>query len=262
MLVPPALLRLGPTVIGGTGGSGTRVVARILQAAGLFIGSELNESEDALRFGEYSDIWIDRYLPHRDEVLPAGLEQAMLEDLASVLGLHCAPLTPSPRQWGWKEPRSIYLLPFFHQHLPTLRFLHVVRDGRDMAVSSNQNQLQKHGDTAPIPRDIPAVARSIALWSWVNLEAAKYGGGRLGDRYLRVRFEDLCRDPAGISARICEFVGVTGDPHSVLDELRLPVSLGRWRTQDAPTIALLEQVGGRALRELGYATRRGARPDE
>ena len=50
------------------------------------------------------------------------------------------------RPWGWKEPRSVYLLPFLAAELPGLRFLHVVRDGRDMAFSENQVQLRKHGD--------------------------------------------------------------------------------------------------------------------
>ena len=66
-------------------------------------------------------------------------ESAMVDDFRRVLEDHCAPIAANPRPWGWKEPRSIYLLSFLHRHLPALRFLHVVRDGRDMALSKNQN---------------------------------------------------------------------------------------------------------------------------
>ncbi len=242
---------MGPVVVGATGGSGTRVVARILRDQGLFIGSELNESEDAWKLGDYSDRWINLYLSHHGDPLPLEVRSAMAQDLRLVLEEHCACLAEG-RPWGWKEPRSIYLLPFFHEHLPALRFLHVVRDGRDMALSTNQNQLRKHGDAAPIPSDLPPAARSLALWSWINLAAARYGRERLGERYLRIRFEDLCARPVAVAAEMLEFLGLRGGPESALDEVKAPSSLGRWRGEDPATIAELERVGGQALVELGY----------
>ena len=238
-------------MIGATGGSGTRVVARILREAGLFTGTELNESEDAWKLGDYSDRWIDIYLSHRAGALPVEVEQAMLDDLGSLLLEHCAPLEPG-RPWGWKEPRSIYLLPFLDRHLPSLRFLHVVRDGRDMALSANQNQLRKHGDAAAIPADLSPPERSIALWSWVNLTAARYGEEHLRHRYLRIRFEDLCARPVDVATRILEFFELAGDPAVASRAVVAPTSLGRWRAEPPATIAALEEQGGAALVTLGY----------
>ena len=249
--LPHGLLESGPAVIGATGGSGTRVVARILREAGLFTGTELNDSEDAWKFGDFSDRWINVYLSHRDGVLPADLEAAMLEDLGALLLEHCSPLERG-QQWGWKEPRSIYLLPFLHRNLPALRFLHVVRDGRDMALSANQNQLRKHGAAAPIPSDFPEPARSMSLWSWVNLAAARYGEERLGERYLRIRFEDLCTRTAEVAGSLFEFFELAGDPTAATHAAAPPVSLGRWRNEPAATIAALEEQGKPALVALGY----------
>jgi hypothetical protein len=248
----PALLAAGPSVVGATGGSGTRVVARILRRAGLFTGRDLNESEDAWRLGDYSDRWIDTYLRHRGVGLPESVEATMLDDLSDVLAEHCAPLEAAPRPWGWKEPRSIYLLPFLHRHLPELRFLHVVRDGRDMALSANQNQLRKHGDAALIPKELPPASRSIALWSWVNLEAKRYGEGRLGSRYLRIRFEDLCQTPVVLTERILGFFELDGDVEELAVEVAPPISLWRWRSDDPGVVSELERVAGQALQELGY----------
>jgi hypothetical protein len=45
----------GPSITGATGGSGTRVVARILRSAGLYTGEKLNPYEDAVELGFYSD---------------------------------------------------------------------------------------------------------------------------------------------------------------------------------------------------------------
>ena len=239
-------------MIGATGGSGTRAVARILREAGLFTGVELNESEDAWKLGDYSDRWINVLLSHRDGSLPADVERAMLDDLGVLLSEHCAPLEPG-RPWGWKEPRSIYLLPFLHRHLPALRFLHVVRDGRDMALSANQNQLRKHGEAAPIPFDLSPPERSMALWSWANVTAARYGEEHLRDHYLRIRFEDLCARPVEVAGRMIEFLGLTGDPTAVSHAIEAPASLGRWRAEPRATIEALEKQGGAALVELGYA---------
>jgi hypothetical protein len=247
--LPPELLDTGPAVIGATGGSGTRIVARILREAGLFTGAELNESEDAWKFGDYSDRWINVFLSQSP--LPAEAERAMLDDLAVLVLEHCVTLAPG-RPWGWKEPRSIYLLPYFHRHLPALRFLHVVRDGRDMALSTNQNQLRKHGAAAPIPPDLPEAERSIALWSWVNLTAARYGEEHLGDRYLRIRFEDLCTSRVDTATELLRFLELSGDPALALDAVSAPCSLGRWRNESPATIAGLEEQGGHALVELGY----------
>lgn len=220
-----------------------------MREAGLFTGLELNESEDAWKFGDYSDRWINVYLSRRP--LPAEAERAMLDDLARLVLEHCAAI-PRGRAWGWKEPRSIYLLPFLHRHLPALRFLHVVRDGRDMALSTNQNQLRKHGDAAAIPHELTDAGRSIALWSWVNLAAARYGAEQLGERYLRIRFEDLCARPVDVATEVLAFFELSGGPGLALEAVSAPSSLGRWRDEPPATIAGLEEHGRDALVELGY----------
>jgi hypothetical protein len=252
-LAQDELLALGPRLIGATGGSGTRAVARIAQRAGLYIGIDLNDSFDAIAFGAYSDRWINAFTPHRDGPLPAALDYAMLDDLRDVLADHLEPIAAAPRPWGWKEPRSIYLLPFLHRHLPALRFLHVVRDGRDMALSSNQNQLQRHGAVIGLPRDIPDPAvQSITLWNWINGVTAAYGRDNMGGAYLRVRFEDLCDNTVGVTAKVLSFFGLEADAEAVSDEVAVPSSLGRWREADPALVAAMTEAAGRTLAELGY----------
>jgi hypothetical protein len=141
------LAGLDPKVIGATGGSGTRVVGRIVRAGGMYIGTNLNDYQDALDLGGYSDRWINEF------VAGAGLDgltddarAEMVDDLAAVMQTHRRDLPEEARVWGWKEPRSIYLLPFFNSVMPKLRFLHFMRDGRDMAFSYNQQLLRNHGD--------------------------------------------------------------------------------------------------------------------
>lgn len=241
------LQQRGPGVTGATGGSGTRVVARAVRRAGMFIGTDLNRSEDALDFAAFSDRWVNAFA--------AGERPpAMVDELRALVARQWDARAAPEQPWGWKEPRSVYVLPLLDEQLPGLRFLHVVRDGRDMAYSSNQVQLRKHGD-ALLGRgeDQSEALRSIRLWSEVNLRAADHGERELGPRYLRIRFEDLCAEPAGVLAEVFGFFGLDGDVERIAaEEVAVPETLGRWRAQDAATLAALEASAGEALRRFGY----------
>ncbi len=250
-------------IIGATGGSGTRAVARIVQQAGMWIGTNLNVSVDAVDFGLYSNRWIDPFLQGTDRwrlPLADGDRDAMVADLAPLLRTHLEPLTEPEHlgrwtAWGWKEPRSMYLLPFWDALFPGLRFLHVVRDGRDMAFSSNQNQLLKHGATMLGEEDggQPEAVRSIALWGRANTLVTAYAAARLRGRYLRIRFEDLCARPDDTVAAVLDFFGLPATAAPLATELVVPPdTLGRWRNADPRLLAALHRVAGSALARLGY----------
>jgi hypothetical protein len=231
-------------VIGATGGSGTRVAARIVRRAGMFIGSDLNRSEDALDFAAFADRWLDRIAAGERSAEPVA-------ELRALVARQHAEAGTSP--WGWKEPRSVYLLPLLAAELPGLRFMHVVRDGRDMALSTNQVQLGKHGDAVIGTSNEPAELRSITLWSVVNLRAADFGERELGERYLRVRYEDLCTDPADVTRAVLRFFGLDGDVERIAaEEVQPPATLGRWRTADPKLTAALGERAAEALSRFGY----------
>jgi hypothetical protein len=238
-----------PVVIGATGGSGTRVAARIVQRCGVYIGDNLNAAADALDIARYITRWGNRFLTDPDS---PGLQEEMRADLAAVLEPHVA--RADGGAWGWKEPRSILLLPFLARVLPGLRFVHILRDGRDMAFSRNQNQPRRHGQAILGPgvqADSPQ--GSISLWREVNLRAARLGEEELGDRYLRVRYEDLCADPEPVIASLLSFLALEGDPAELAHEVRAPASIGRWRREDPAVVTELEQLAGPALARFGYA---------
>jgi hypothetical protein len=220
----------------------------------MFVGADLNKSDDSLSFAGFSDRWINDYVAEASSPGDARHE-SMEQDLRALVVNHCQARPGGETQpWGWKEPRSIYLLSFFAEVMPGLRFLHVVRDGRDMAFSGNQVQLRKHGE-AVLAGDASdsTPLRSIALWREVNLNAADTGERLLGDRYLRVRFEDLCNDPVPVTDAILRFFDLSGDAERIAhEEVRAPDSLGRWRNQDPSILSALHETAGDALRRFGY----------
>ncbi|MEI7982006.1 MAG: sulfotransferase, partial [Bacteroidota bacterium] len=186
----PALLK-GPVVIGGVGGSGTRVIAKILQELNFFIGNDLNEPLDNLSY----TLLFKRpkwYVKNKDrqEKIGRGLrihEKSMTctnsFSPAEHLFLFQATcdmylnghniygdgrgkwaikryrnlLFPGhhPKEhfsgWGWKEPNSHLLLEYLNDFFPGLKYIHTMRNGLDMAFSQNQQQLFNWGNLFGVP---------------------------------------------------------------------------------------------------------------
>jgi hypothetical protein len=235
------------------------VLSKIAQKVGYFFGTNLNEPQDALEFVDYHDKWINRYIQKDPPVSEVELE-AMRQELFATLSRHLGNDVPRVSEpgyrWGWKAPRSIYLLPLFHAQFPKLKYIHVLRDGRDMAFSKNQNQLRKHGKEVLTFSErwfLPLAIRSLLLWDRVNLRAAEYGATNLGDNYLAVRFEDLCQKPTETVQRILKFLNVDANAEELArTEISPPNTIGRWRSQPAGMIAELERRGEKSLRRFGY----------
>ncbi|HEX7503619.1 MAG TPA: sulfotransferase [Acidobacteriota bacterium] len=250
---------LPPLIIGGSGGSGTRVFLEIACRGGLFMGEQnRTNSRDSEPFAQnFVKKWRFKYLlaggrPSEPEV------RRMRRDLDKALVNHRRGIPSRDTAWGLKFPFSIFFLPFLNEQLPGMRYLHVIRDGRDMAFSPRQRALVRIGhiflrDQWPRLERQPQPVQSMALWSRINLQAARYGREAMGERYLRVRFEDLCADPRAVISRIFNFIGA---PEPNLDnacaEVASPPTIGRWRRQDPELIPLLLEEGREALKTFGY----------
>ena len=104
-------------------------------------------------------------------------------------------------RWGDKTPRYVEHIGLLGQLFPDARFIHLVRDGRNVALSY-----------ANVPFGPKTVGKAAALWK-SRVIAGREGGAALGGlRYLEIRYEDLVEDPAGETKDICEFLDLTFDP--------------------------------------------------
>jgi Sulfotransferase family len=255
-----------PVLIVGTGGSGTRVVARLVERMGVFLGARLNVAHDSEAMTRYLETC-------RAEIpclwrAPADVPRWTTRELAGAL-LRQRRGIPHPRApWGLKNPRAMFYLPHVHRLCPGMRLIHVVRDGRDMAFSENRFQLDVLGDIySPALRtrlaDAPVPVRAIALWSEINCAVARWGEATLGVRYLRLRFGDLCAAPVAVIEQIAGFLALPlRDPRPLLADVEPPASIGRWREQDPALLARVLAEGEPGLRAFGYvdAADRAASP--
>ena len=137
--------------------------------------------------------------------------------------------------WGWKEPNShIYLERIrrhFHGHP---RYVHVIRNGLDMAYSTNQWQVRTWGWLYGIPpAEVVTASTALDYWIRANKTAVRFADGLFGNDFLLVNFDDLCADPAHGVRRIVEFLAIDASS-PLLAQLtsipRMPRSSGRWRS--------------------------------
>jgi hypothetical protein len=170
------------------------------------------------------------------------------------------------RRWGDKTPMYMQNLRLLEKLFPDALFVHLIRDGRDAALSFLELPAGLVTETWMHPR---TPAEFACQWR-TEVAAARRLGQRIGSRYLEVRYEELVGDVEGVLRRICDFawlgyepamadyagnVDVSAKPHQ--QRLREPPTKGvrDWHQQMSPAdVAAFEHVAGDLLRKLGYET--------
>ena len=108
-----------------------------------------------------------------------------------------------------KTPDNIRHLDFLKNLFPESKFIHVIRDGRDVAVSGWYHNLRVTPNWAREKfGNIDAFAENMARnWSR-EIEIVEAFGEQNPGVMHEIRYEDLLHDPAAELARILEFLGV------------------------------------------------------
>lgn len=279
-----------PVAVGGVGGSGTRLVARMLHAGGVYTGEDLNAACDTLWFtllfkrieilhcddGEFDALVriladalagtarfddatrerlialarIDRTPQHDLDWLRERALTLLRAGTRQAPG-YAAPAI-APRRWGWKEPNTHVVIERLWERLPTLRYVHVVRHGLDMAYSANQNQLRLWGShvldgSGPITPE-----RSLAYWCRVHRRMQALLAAN-PQRMYWLDYDALCQDPAAETAALCRFLDC--DPAAmdcVLQELHVP-GVSRHASE---SLAAFDPADLAFVESLGYAIHR------
>ncbi|HEX4933112.1 MAG TPA: sulfotransferase, partial [Gemmatimonadaceae bacterium] len=207
-----------PVFTVGSPRSGTTLLYHMLLSAGGFVRYRTEThvfSALAPRFGGMRspddirralDVWLQSDC-HTLTTLPADAVRALIErecrSAGDFLRLIMEEMGRRQREPRWAETTPAHLLHMreISAQIPGALFVHVVRDGRDVAAS-----LAKQGWIAPLPvdRERPVLA-AAAYWNWLVREGRREGDA-LGDRYLEVKYEDLVDRPQETLARIGAFI--------------------------------------------------------
>lgn len=181
-------------------------------------------------------------------------------------------------RWGDKTPNYIKRMQQIERWIPEARFIHMIRDGRDAALSRFKRVLKE-------PPPMETVAER-----WVRkIEGARSDGAELS-HYIEVQYEELVRDTETQLRRVAEFLelpwddsmlryyehaeerlaemhrdlpSAEGQPlrpadhrkeaHVLTSKPPDPSRLARWKEDMAPAdVAAFESVAAPLLIELGY----------
>jgi hypothetical protein len=171
------------------------------------------------------------------------------------------------QRWADCTPEHLLYLDRIKQTIPDAMIIHIIRDGRDVALS-----LEKQAWIRPFAWDRGKTLEVAALyWEWI-VRKGRENGRTLGKDYIEVRFEDLVLDPRKVLESLSGFVeqeldydkiqragiGSVSQPNSSFPAGMTQgefTPIGRWKTAlTAAQLERLETLLGRTLRELGYST--------
>ncbi len=167
--------------------------------------------------------------------------------------------TQGKKRWGEKSPWHAYYWRVLLEGFPEARFIHIVRDGRDAAMSWKAARFG--------PRHYYALAHR-----WVDyLQTVDALRAERGDRLLEVQYEALLEQPEATVRTICTFLGVSFEPNMLSfyeqstpyptdarNDFNLTRPLMRqnkqkWKTgMTARQLRIFEAIAGGMLERFGY----------
>lgn len=180
-------------------------------------------------------------------------------------------------RWGDKTPHYVRRMTLVHEVLPEAYFIHVIRDGRDVALSVKDlwfgadsveeaarrwrgaiERARRHSSKLPhyleiryedLVSDTESTLRKISdfvdlPWNLGMLDYHKTAGGRL---------RELERDKAAPDSKTVIRAEDRSAIHSLTGKPPQRDRMGRWRQEMTATDRKrFEEVAGETLRELGY----------
>jgi hypothetical protein len=189
---------------------------------------------------------------------------------------------------GSKNPDYLRHLNTLHRLWPQAKFVHIIRDGRDICLSMS-DRWKNRGDFRGFPfllyekpdqvfddwSEDPAITTAKS-WEWNVQLGREFGRSLNSEMYYEMRYEDLVARPEAQCIALCEFLGIPfdsamlrhqeifkprrGESGAILHKsVGLPITPGlrNWRSEMAPgELERFEAAVGPFLEELGYS--RGA----
>lgn len=247
-----------PIAVGAIGGSGTRVVSQILQSVGYFFGDLQSKANDtlwaALMVGNADMLTVsDAYFQERLRYLITALSdrprdglsaerlQVLFEEYRPNMPAHRADEAfenigdwlfhrpPNTRPWGWKAPTTHFFAERILESFPDIKYLHVIRDPYDLALSKNQRQFEKWSNALYDLSGYDDDNQRLKFWLETTDKIATVQT-RFPARVRILKLEDLCRDPKREVSALFDYLNVDVNQKTfdaAVAMVQTPASIGR-----------------------------------
>lgn len=160
-------------------------------------------------------------------------------------------------RWGDKTPYYVMHMSKLLDWFPDAQFIHLIRDGRDVALSLFGRQHDFH---------VYNTYHAAEYWESYIQKGREESRHIPADQYLEIRYEDLLAFPEQTLNTLCNFLGETYtenmlDTTPPPDFSKTPLihkplrasNAGKWRTEmTSHQIQAFESVAGQTLLDLGY----------
>lgn len=259
-----------PVIVGGSARSGTTLLRVILDAhPGICCGPESDLF--LLKPVEVAGL-ADKFGFPEDDVRAMFARALSRPQFIDAFARYCCGRT-GKRRWAEKSPSNVHRLEDIFRFFPQARFVHVLRDGRDVACSMRHHPRHRVENGRLVPTGIRRPIEECVR-RWANAVEASRPFWK-DPRYHLVRYEDLVTRPRPTLAALFEFLGEPWDEavmnHALVaspfrDVTKFPQNpeaiepiresaLGRWQKELSPADKIaFKAVGNALLLELGYAS--------
>lgn len=168
-------------------------------------------------------------------------------------------------RWGDKTPQYVMDIPLLLELFPEAKIIHIIRDGRDVALSSIKVNFEGN------------IYKAACRWDQSVRSGRRCGASLPSNTYHEVRYEALLAAPAVVMRQVCDFLeepytdcvlqlspiplhALTGAPWIASTPANrsrqiVGANSSKWKTSlSASDCLLFESVAGDLLLSLGYPT--------
>lgn len=173
-------------------------------------------------------------------------------------------------RWGDKTPQYVTEMPVLLELFPDCKFIHIIRDGRDVALSWLALSFG--------PRNIFTAARQ---WQYFVSTGQRVGRSLPAETYFEIRYEKLLAQPGAVMDSICSFINepfcqellepnplvldyperksifgrFTPSYNYALKNTIVDKNASKWKRQmSCSDQVIFETIAGNLLKSLGYET--------
>ena len=170
------------------------------------------------------------------------------------------------QRWALYDPDSVLNIAQIRRELPDALFVHIIRDGRDIALSLMKMEGYR---PLPWPRRQRGLLETALYWDW-TVNKGHQSGLRIPGDYIEVHYEELVTRPRAVLARLGDFLDHDLDYERIQrtslgrlresnssfrgDERETQNPVNRWKERlSHAQVSAIEALIGSSLEKFGYS---------